>query len=156
MKQKFSTMWRKSKQPRKQRKYRINAPLHIKQKFLASHLSKELRKKHGKRSLRSRKGDRVKVVVGQFKGKTGKVDNIDVRNIKIYVEGIEVIKKDGTKRAVPFNPSNVIITELNLDDKKREEKIRKAKPKKAGKSEKPKEDAEIRANSEVKNDKGSS
>jgi len=34
MKKIFSTHWKASKQPRKQRKYRAKAPLHIKRKFL--------------------------------------------------------------------------------------------------------------------------
>jgi len=42
MKQKFSTTWKASKQPRKQRKYSANAPLHIKRKMLSANLSKTL------------------------------------------------------------------------------------------------------------------
>ena len=44
MKKKFSNAWIGSKQPRKQRKYRHNAPLNVRNKFLSSHLSKELMK----------------------------------------------------------------------------------------------------------------
>ena len=73
MKKEFSTSWIGSKQPRKQRKYRHNAPLHIKSKMMGSHLSKELRKKYGTRSVRIRKGDEVKIMIGKFKGKTGKI-----------------------------------------------------------------------------------
>jgi len=119
MKAKFSSGWRRSKLPKKQRKGRHNAPLHIKQKFVRSHLSKELRKKHGKRSLGLKKGDKVKVVVGQFKGKTCKVERIDLKMGKIYLEGIEILRKDGTKTTYPVEPSNLIITEINLDDKMR-------------------------------------
>ena len=52
-------------QSRKQRNYRHKAPLHIKQKFVSAHLSKELRQKCGRRSLGVRKGDKVKVTTGQ-------------------------------------------------------------------------------------------
>ncbi|MBW2979988.1 50S ribosomal protein L24 [Candidatus Woesearchaeota archaeon] len=119
MKKKFSAGWRKSKVPKKQRKSRYNAPLHIKQKFMRSHLSKELKKKHGKRSLGLKKGDKVKVVVGQFKGKTGKIERIDLKGGRVYLEGIEILKKDGTKTTHSIDPSNLIITEINLDDKMR-------------------------------------
>ena len=61
MKKKFSTAWNASKQPRKQRKYRANAPLHTKYKFLGVHLSKELREKHGVRSMAVITGHKVKV-----------------------------------------------------------------------------------------------
>jgi large subunit ribosomal protein L24 len=119
MKTKFSSGWKKSKKPKKQRKYRYNAPLHIKRKFMNVHLSKELRKKHGKRSLGIKKGDKVKVVVGQFKGKTYKVEIVDLKRSKVYLEGIEIAKKDGTKARYSIDPSNVLLTEINLDDKMR-------------------------------------
>ena len=119
MKKEFSKSWKSSKQPRRQRKYRYNAPLHIKGKFMSVHLSKELREKYGKRNTAIRNGDTVKVLRGQFKGKTGKIDRVDLKKTKVYIVGIEVSKKDGTKAFCPFTPSNLIITELNLEDKKR-------------------------------------
>ena len=117
MKTKFSRSWKKSKQPRKQRKYRRNAPLHIKQKFVAAHFSKELRKKYKKRSINLRKGDSVKVTRGQFKNKSGKVDEVSLKKTSIYISGIEIVKRDGTKARYPIHPSNLIITEVNMDDK---------------------------------------
>ena len=117
MKTKYSSSWKKSKQPRKQRKYRHNAPLHIKQKFVSSHLSKELRKKYKKRSINLRKGDSVKVARGQFKDKSGKVEEVDLKKTSIYISGIEIVKRDGTKARYPIHPSNLIITEVNMDDK---------------------------------------
>ena len=119
MKTKFSRAWIKSKQPRKQRKYRYNAPLNIKQKFFGAHFSKELHKKYGKRSASLRKGDAVKIMRGQFKNKTGKVDEVNIRETYAYVSGIEITKRDGTKSRFPIHPSNLMITELNMDDKKR-------------------------------------
>jgi len=119
MKTKFSSSWIKSKQPRKQRKYRYNAPLHIKQKFVSVHLSKELRKKYSKRNINLRKGDSVKVARGQFKNKTGKVDEVSVKKTSVYINGIEIVKKDGTKARYPINPSNLIITDIDMDDKMR-------------------------------------
>ena len=119
MKTKFSKSWVRSKQPRKQRKYRYNAPLHIKQKFVSAHFSKELRKKYSKRSAILRKGDNVKVMRGQFKNKMGKVDKISLAKTYVYVSGIEIVKRDGTKSRHPIHPSNLMITELNMDDKER-------------------------------------
>ena len=120
MKKSFSKNWKSSKQPRKQRKYRYNAPLHIRQKFMHTHLSKELRKKYGRRNLNLRKGDKVRVVRGNYRKHAGKVERIDLKQNKAYIEGIEVAKKDGTKTTYPIYPSNLIITELNLDDKMRQ------------------------------------
>ena len=64
MKAKFSTAWKSSVKPRKQRKYNYNAPLHLRGSQLHVHLSKELRQKHGVRALRVRVGDTVKVLRG--------------------------------------------------------------------------------------------
>jgi large subunit ribosomal protein L24 len=119
MKKKWSKSWRSSKQPRKQRKYVANAPLHIKRKFLSARLSKELIKKYNRKNIPIRKGDRVKVMRGQFKKHTGKVSRTNLRRTKIYVEGVENIRKDGTKAFYPLHPSNLMILELDLEDKKR-------------------------------------
>nr|AJS13019.1 large subunit ribosomal protein L24 [uncultured archaeon] len=119
----FSKSWRKSIQPRKQRKYTYNAPLHLMHKFMGSHLSAELRKKYGKRSLPLRKGDTVKVMRGKFKGKTGKVDRINLKMRKVYVQGIDLEKKDGSKVFYPLHPSKLMITTLEIDDKKRKAKL---------------------------------
>jgi len=111
--------WIRSKKPRKQRKYVYNAPLHVQQKLVNVHLSLELRKKYGKRNVGVRKEDKVKIMRGQFKGKTGKVVAVNLKKQKVYVEGIENVRKEGTKAYYPLQPSNLMITELFLDDKKR-------------------------------------
>ncbi|MBU0757250.1 MAG: 50S ribosomal protein L24 [Nanoarchaeota archaeon] len=125
MKTAFNKSWKTSIQPRKQKKYRENAPNHIKAKMMSCHLSKELKEKHGKRSFRLSKGDKVKVMRGQFKGKSGKVDKIDVKNENVFITQIEVQKKDGSKSFYPIHPSNLTILELKLDDKKRKEALKR-------------------------------
>lgn len=119
----FSSTWKYSKKPRKQRKYRISAPLHIRQKFVHSHLSKDSRKKYGKRSIGLRKGDKVKIMKGQFKKYEGKVEKIDLKKTRIFVTGAEITKRDGTKRLIALHPSNLMVTELNLDDKLRQKAL---------------------------------
>jgi len=112
MKQKFSTHWKSSKQPRKQRKYRANAPLHLRKEFVSINLSKELRKKIGKRNVPAKKGDKVKIFVGKFKGKTGKILSINLKTSKIIVEEMQVKKQDGSKANVKLQPSNMQIIEM--------------------------------------------
>ena len=111
--------WKASRQPRKQRKYKYNAPFHIRHRFLSANLSKELRKKHGKRSLPVRKGDEVLVMRGSFKKKKAKIVSVDLRSSKVALENINRTKKDGSKVEVYFHPSKLQIISLNLDDKKR-------------------------------------
>lgn len=121
MKQKFSHAWIASKQPRKQRKFRHNAPLNIRHTMMAAHLSRDLRKKYSRRSIPIRTGDTVKIMRGQFRKKTGKVETIMLKRYKVYVAGAERTKKDGSKSHYPLDTSNLLITELNLEDKKRNE-----------------------------------
>ncbi len=119
MKSQFTTSWKASIQPRKQRKYIDNAPFHIKHKFLSSHLSKILRQKYGKRSVPVRKGDEVLVMRGSFKKKRAKVTSVDLKNNVVTLEGIQRSKKDGTKVNVYFKPHILSIQTLSLEDRKR-------------------------------------
>jgi large subunit ribosomal protein L24 len=123
MKRKFSSKWKASRKPRKQRKYSANAPKHTKNKMLASHLSKEAKAKVGKRSATVKKGDKVKIMRGQFKGKSGKIDRVDAKKSKVYITGMEFVKKDGSKALYPIHASNLIIEEIGLEDKKRSKRI---------------------------------
>ena len=129
MKSQFSTHWRSSSQPRKQRKFLANAPLHIKHSFLSSNLSKTLRKQHGKRSIPIRNGDEVLIMRGSFKKKKAKVTSVNHKRTRITLEGMQRTKKDGTKVNVFFHPSSVQIQALNLEDKERIASINKNKPK---------------------------
>jgi len=119
MKKEFSTAWKASKQPRKQRKYLAKAPLHIRKKFLSVNLSKDLRAKHGTRNVPLRKGDTVRVMRGKFSKKQGKVTEVNAKHLKVVVEGIQTTKQDKSKVNIKLRPSNLRIIELNLDDKKR-------------------------------------
>jgi len=123
MKKEFSVKWKASKQPRKQRKYRHNAPLHVLIKFMSAPLSKELRKKYSTRSINLRKGDRVKVMKGTFKGKIGKVEKVMPKRGKVFVENVQITKKDGSKAHYPIMPSNLLILELELSDKLRKKRL---------------------------------
>ncbi len=127
MKSEFSTSWKTSIQVRKQRKFLANAPLHLRQKLLSVHLSKDLRKQLGKRALPLRKGDEVKVIRGSKKGLKGKVAEVDLRNIVIYLEGQLREKVSGRKVPIPFKPANLLLTDAKLTDKKREAIIQRAK-----------------------------
>jgi len=109
----------KSSKSRKQRKFLFTAPIHLKRKMLSSHLSKALREKYKKRSMPIRKGDEVLIMRGKFKGKTGKVSRTDLKKQKVYVDGISRKRTVGTEVLVPIPSSNVQITNLNLDDKRR-------------------------------------
>jgi large subunit ribosomal protein L24 len=113
MKKKFSKHWEASSQPRKQRKYKANAPMHLRKKFVSVNLSKELRKKVGKRNIPIKKDDKVKIKRGKFKGKEGKILEVNLKKAKVIVEGIQVKKMDGSKANIKMQPSNLQIIELS-------------------------------------------
>jgi len=136
MKKEFSSKWKSSKQTRKQRKYLAKAPLHLRKKIISSQLSTELKKKYNKRNISLRKGDMVLITIGSFKDKKGKISSVDLKKKKVIIEGIQRTKRDGSKVNVVFDASNLKITELNLEDKKR---IKKLEDKKINKE--PKEHA---------------
>ena len=124
MEKKFSTSWVSSIQPRKQRKYRSNAPLHLKQKMAKCRIAKPLRSASGKRSTGVRVGDKVKICRGQYKGQSGKIERVIMQKQKVYVTGIDYAKKDGSKSLYPIDMTNLIIEEMQLEDKKRSEKFK--------------------------------
>jgi large subunit ribosomal protein L24 len=112
-----------SKQPRKQRKARYTAPLHLRSRLISSPLSKELRDFYKRRSVRVIKGDTIKVLRGESAGTEGVVDAVDTGRFRIVVAGISIPKADGTEVPRPLDPSNVQITKLNLKDSKRVGKL---------------------------------
>ena len=106
-------MFMDSIQPRKQRKFRYNAPLHQRRKMVSSHLSRELRAKLStrRRSCQLHKGDRVKVMRGERKGHTGKVVEVDLQTLKAHVEGVTRRNAKGIEKLVALDPSNLLIIE---------------------------------------------
>jgi large subunit ribosomal protein L24 len=146
MKKEWSRMWVKSVQPRKQRKYRHNAPLHVRHKFLSANLSSELRRRFEKRSMPVRKGDEIEIMRGSSKGLRGTVSRVDVKKCRVYVEEVKIKKVDGSEIMRSLQPSNLRIVKLSLDDKMRqrvlertEEKPKKEKKKTEKKPEKKEE-----------------
>ncbi len=133
MKKKWSGKWIASKQPRKQRKFRHNAPMHVRQKFVSAHLSEIIRRRFGKRSLQLRKGDEVKVMRGKDKGFKGKVERIDLKTSKVYIEGLNVKKVDGSEVLRAIEPSNLLIMDPKMEDKRRQAIVERAREAKSGK-----------------------
>jgi len=118
----------KSAKARKQRKYVRFAPLHIRRKLIAAHLSDDLRKQYGARALPIRKGDEVVVMRGKFRKKSGKITRIDTEKYRVYVEGAVIKRTDGTERQAGLHASNLLVTKLALEDKRRAASLEKHKP----------------------------
>ena len=108
-----------SKQPRKQRKARFQAPLHVRHKLMGVTLSEELRERYETRSLPVKKGDTVLVMRGDFKEQEGKVEKVDLKNYRLFIDGVSVQKPDGNQIYHPVHPSNVMMVEMDLEDEER-------------------------------------
>ncbi|MEB3780326.1 MAG: 50S ribosomal protein L24 [Desulfurococcales archaeon] len=108
-----------SRKPKKQRKAYYNAPLHVRQKLVSAPLSHELREKYGVKSLPVRKGDKVRIMRGDFKGHEGEVVEVDLKRYALKIDGVTIKKADGTPVFRPIHPSNVMIVELKLNDEYR-------------------------------------
>ncbi|MCJ7562936.1 MAG: 50S ribosomal protein L24 [Thermoplasmata archaeon] len=115
----------KSTRAGKQRKARANAPLHKKRRMVAAHLSSALMSEYNVRSLTVKRGDTVKVVRGPegVKGVESKVASVDLNECKIIIENITIAKADGTHKQRAIDPSNVLITKLDLSDPWRKRKL---------------------------------
>ena len=114
---------KKTKQPRKQRKRLYTMPLHRRRRQMSVRLSKELRKKYGRRNFPVRKGDKVRIMKGKYKKKEGKIARIDLVSYKIFVEKIMRTKSKGDEILVPIHPSNIMILDLDLSDERRKKSI---------------------------------
>ena len=131
--------------PRKQRKRLYNAPAHLRHKLMAAPLAPELTSSIGVKTLPVRKGDTVRVVRGDHLGFEGKVNRVDLKRYRIFIEGLTREKVDGTNIFVSVHPSKVMIKNLKLDDKwrkgiverKKELELSKKEQKVAKEAEKP-------------------
>jgi len=119
---------------------------------LSGMLSKNLRKKYGKRSVRIVEGDSVKVVRGEFNGVDGKVTKVSSSNEGLTIEGVQKEKLKGEKYDVYVNTSNIEVTALNTDDKWR---INKLEGKNARTIRPESEKKDIKKESEIKQEKTS-
>ena len=97
-------------------------------KQICAPISKELRKKYSRRSIRIMVDDTVKVVRGEYKGLTGKITKIAIESSGVAIEGNKKEKLKGEKIDVYIHSTNMIITSLNTNDKWRL-KILEKKPK---------------------------
>jgi len=97
-------------------------------KQVSTPISKDLRKKYSRRSIRIMVNDTVKVIRGEYKGLTGKVAKISIESNSVAIEGNKKEKLKGEKIDVYIHSTNMVITSLNTDDKWRI-KILEKKPK---------------------------
>lgn len=112
-----------TEQPQKQRKHTANASLHERHKQVRSHLSEDLREEYGQRRVRVNAGDTVEVMRGDHAGEEGEVIDVDLRDASVSVEDVTVEKADGEEVPRGMDASNLRVTDLNLEDDVRAERL---------------------------------
>ena len=112
-----------SEQPHKQRNERRDASLHERQRHVRAPLSDELREEYGQRNVRVNAGDTVEVTRGDHAGEEGEVLTVDLRDEVVHVEEVTIESADGEESPRPLDASNLRVTELDLEDDRREQRL---------------------------------
>lgn len=100
-------------------------PKHMTERMLRSPLSRALREKYGRRNVRVIAGDTIKVMRGEYSGIEGKVEKVNMKRGSLAIEGIQREKVRGGNVKVEINSTNVVVTDLDLNDKLRQALIQK-------------------------------
>ena len=129
----------RSSLPRKTRNQQIYyAAMQTASKQLSCALSKDLRKKYGKRSVRIKEGDTASIIRGEFAGVDGKVTKISIPDRGVNIEGVKKEKLKGDKFDVYVRTTNIVLTALDSGDKWRINKLEGKKATAARAEDKPK------------------
>ena len=126
----------------------------VRNKQVGATLSKQLRQKYHRRSIRIVNGDTVKILRGEYKGIDGKVTKISLDKNSIAVEGVQREKLKGGKIDLYIHSSNTVITSLNTEDNWRVKKL-EHKPKSESKTKtesKPKSESKTKTESKPKSE----
>ncbi|MEM0138414.1 MAG: 50S ribosomal protein L24 [Thermoplasmatales archaeon] len=100
-------------------------------KDIVIHLSKDLTSRYGIKRFPVRKGDLVRIVKGDgdkdeklnVMGKEGKVIKVLKNEKKVVVENINISKADGKMKPRKIDPSALVITKVDLEDKRRKDRL---------------------------------
>jgi large subunit ribosomal protein L24 len=86
-------------------------------------LAEDLREEYGQRSVRVNEGDTVEIMRGDFAGEEADVVNVELRDSVIHVEEVTIETADGEEVPRPIESSNLRVTDLDLSDDLRRERL---------------------------------
>jgi large subunit ribosomal protein L24 len=112
-----------TRQPSKQRTRTERASLHEKHSEVRATLSDSLREEYGQRNVRVNQGDTVEVLRGDYAGESGEVVTVDLRAGVVHVEDVTQEKADGEEVPRPLDASNLRVTDLDLSDELRSQRL---------------------------------
>jgi large subunit ribosomal protein L24 len=105
-----------SQLPRQQRKAQYNADLFERHRRMGVALSKELRRRYGRRSLPVRKGDTVRVLSGSYVGREERVAKVNLQKYSVTLDNVTGKTADAKLKPLPIRTSHLVLTKLNLAD----------------------------------------
>ena len=86
-------------------------------------LSDDLREEYDQRSVRVNAGDTVEVLRGDDAGEDGEVVGVDLKAAAVHVEDVTLETADGEEVPRPVDASNLRVTDLDLSDDVRQERL---------------------------------
>ncbi len=69
-------------------------------------------KKLKTKKLKIKKGDKVTVITGRDKGKTGEIMRVDPKKDRVFVQGVNMVKRH--QSATPTDPGGIVEKEASL------------------------------------------
>ena len=102
--------------PRQQRKALYTADLFERRRRMAVPLSRELRRRYGRRQIPVRKGDTVRILSGSFVGREERVAKVDLRGYSVTLDNVTGKTADAKMKPLPVRPNHLVLTKLNLAD----------------------------------------
>ncbi len=110
--------------PRRQRRALYTATSTERRRRMTVPLSKELRRRFGRRNVPIRKGDTVRVLSGSYAGEETRVARVTRRDYAVTLENVTLHTADEKLKPLALRPSHLVITRLNLADPWRRRSLR--------------------------------
>ena len=105
-----------SRLPRRQRLAQYEASTVERHRRMAIPLSRDLRRRYGRRRIPVRKGDTVRILSGSFVGREERVAKIDLRSYSVTLDNVTGKTADAKMKPLPVRTSHLLLTKLNLSD----------------------------------------
>ena len=105
-----------SRQPRRQRKAAFEAHSFQRRRRMTVPLSRELRKRYGRRNVPLRKGDTVRILRGSYVGREERVARIDRRSYSVTLDNITLKTREQKLKPLPIKTTHLLAIRLNLSD----------------------------------------
>ena len=102
--------------PRHQRKAIFTADLFERHRRMTVPLSRELRRKYGRRNLPVRKGDTVRVLSGSYAGREERVAKVNLQKYAVTLDNVTGKTAEAKLKPLPIRTSHLVLTKLNLAD----------------------------------------